>query len=564
MPSDARAGRAAQPSPGSTASAGRPTARPDEGRLPRPLRSSFILLLALATVALSGFHFGPDDNSFHIAIVLDYMSLPQFRDDETIQSLRAFISPLYHLLRPVADATTVETWFLALFLVTRLATVAAFLALVERLSSAGPVPLLAATAGVFLASMPYGSSQVGWTGLMVRHFSHSELAQACALWALVAMGDRKAVRAGALVGLTAFFNLFVGIWLLLPWAVMFIRIARQGAVDAAAIRGAGASMLLALLGAAPPVLMHLVTRRPHEPFDYREFIVTFYYHHFMLGKELEPGHILFVCLLAAGLLCMVPMRQRARAALLAVLLPLLAVFAIGIVVGWTTNSLMLFNLHLLRVDGLIVWVLLAAVAAGMAACLADGRGPAIAAACLVVVALMRPWQPWLLLASGVATAVALRLDALRALPRPLSSRASPLVAAAVFLAVLAAAHLRDWHYPGGPRPLAQGATPTNAHFLGARPAAAGGARFRPGCGPTRARTTRSSCRSASEASASRRNAGSGSTSRQGRGSFGPLGRTGRGAADTMRCSPSGRCRAGSTMRPARASTSPSSTSVASP
>ena len=426
--------------------------------------AALAVALTLASFLVRPFAFGQGNNVFHIPIVLSHHALPQFAGDETVQSLRGFVSPVYRLLAPVASGETIFHWFLALAGLTRLITFGAVLALAAIFAEGRTVPVLAASVCVFLSTAAFGPTRFGDAELLTRIFTHTALAQGVALWALVAMIRLKVVTAGLLSGIAGFLNLFVGVWLGAPYALMLWRFAARHGLTAATVRSACLSIAGGLAMVSPVVALYLAWWRDYEPFDFREFLLTYYPYHSIPFPRDASAYLSCIAFLFAGAVSFTLLPSGGRRALAAAALPLFGVFVAGAILGSVAASPLIFKLHLLRVDGLIAWLALSALAAGLAICVTAGRPLGAVAAVLVAVALMRIWHPALLIGACALLGLAAHL-------RPRVGDARPVIrpglAWAAMAAVIGGLHLRDG--PATARPYVEGTAPSDSQLVGHRP-----------------------------------------------------------------------------------------------
>lgn len=426
-------------------------------------------VVAAATVARQGFEFGLNNNVFHVPIVLGWASLPQFAGDATIQSLSAFVTPVYPALASLLDEMTIRAGFFVLHLLTRLLTCVALYRLIGVCGIESRTWRAAALAVACLVAPAYGFTPVAKAGMFLSYFTHTELAQAVALLALADMASGRIARAGWLAGAAFLVNAFVGVWLLVPLglaAVGLLTVPGRPAGPRAILVGATGFGLFAL-----PVLIWM-WQLPADPvtFDYRAYLTYYFPDHFMLGGQSADEFIRAAGILASGVAALVLLPRGGSTAMVRVLGSLLMVFAVGVVVGESATSRIVLNLHLLRVDGLITWLCLASVGAAVAAALAGGRVVASVTAAAVMAALaFDTVYPGVLLASVAALALA---GLGRAMSR-LSWRDAKLggvTVAALFVATLGLSHWAGWVDRSMPWPIGAGDPPTDRHLVGASPA----------------------------------------------------------------------------------------------
>ncbi|HEY4077857.1 MAG TPA: hypothetical protein VGM26_13085 [Rhizomicrobium sp.] len=259
----------------------------------------------------------------------------------------------------------------------------------------------------------------------------------------------------------------VGVWTLLPIALTALtRLAiapRQNARHILLATAAFASISL-------PVLAWIAVTQSFGPpgFDYRNFLIGYYPYHFFIGWARWPDRINFALQLLSGAIAIVLLpRNRGSAALAFAGLTL--VFIAGIVVGQLSHSRFFLNLHLLRVDGMVIWlaVCLAMVAAFSALCTMRTI-PAIGGIAAVTGLIANDWR--VVLASLLLLAAARFITGKtgREFPEvPAMKPAVPVIAAVTFL-YTAFAHGAYSQAPA--LPSAQ-SVPSDQQLLGAWPAA---------------------------------------------------------------------------------------------
>lgn len=424
--------------------------------------------VAAVTVVRQGFEFGINNNVFHIPIVLGWPALPQFSDDLTIQSLSSFVTPVYPALALVLDESTIQPAFFVLHVVTRVLTCLALYGLVGLCGVTDRWSRAAALAVVCLVTPAYGFTPVAKAGMFLSYFTHTELAQAIALFALAAIARGRIGRAGWLAGLAFLVNAFVGVWLLVP-----LGLAAAGRLRSAEGGAAAGPLLTAAAGlalsAAPVVIW--TTRLPADAvtFDYRAFLVYYFPDHFMLGGQSADEFARAVGLLMTATAALTVLPRSSSRAFARLMIGILTVFAAGVLVGAFATSRFVLNLHLLRVDGLITWLCLVAVAAGIAHAFSTRRILPSLAACAVVAALMTAMEaPGILLLTGAGLALAARRVWLRE-PRARPKMLTPLVAGALFVLTLGSAHWVWWVDPSAPWTIPADRQPTDRHLVGWTP-----------------------------------------------------------------------------------------------
>lgn len=327
------------------------------------LRIDLLVALGFAVFAfvVHEFQFNRSNNFYHIPIVLDWHRDPLFADDPFVTALQTYATPFYFLLRPVTDADNVALVFHLLFAACRGLTLFAMIQLARAVGLADARLVVAFALIVAAAKASYGSSPVGDGTLFTNYMTHSEFAQAFAILGIAwAIAGRPAA-SGAAAGLAFATNAFIGIWTLFPVGVVaLLDMLRDGKP---ALRRWLVAAACFAVPALPVVGWILLTQdgAAETGFSYREFLQFYYGAHFFIGWSDWPQRFtLFSAMMAAGV---------AATLLLPQWRPLVVVsctanlFAAGVMVGEKAQSRLLLNLHLLRSDGLMIWLAIGIVAA---------------------------------------------------------------------------------------------------------------------------------------------------------------------------------------------------------
>jgi hypothetical protein len=422
----------------------------------------FCAILGLVSAHLQGFEFGIDNNVFHIPIVLHWYDLPQFSDDPIIQSLRGYTTPVFPFLGLFTDASNIAAVFHAAFLLTRGLTIFALLAIMRSCGLRGPWLAAAGIASIFVSAL-YGESVIGRDELLVDIFTHTALAQAVALLAVAALIRGELILAAIATGLAFDLNAMVGIWMLAPLGlVSAVQLRRPGAGRAVVWAG------LAFSATALPVALWIgLSQKFAAPaFDYRAYLQAYYPYHFFVGWAGWPQRITFLLQLGSGFLAaaLLP-RHRANAAL--ILLALALLFGAGVVIGQTSHSRLLLNLHLLRADGMLTWVVVPLVlTASFAALARDVFLSAISAIVALAGLIVADWRVVLF---GLLFQAGAQLMARRNPARMTEGARLPLLPAASSAMLLVA--LAQGHYSALPTPPEPHDVPSDQQLAGFSPRA---------------------------------------------------------------------------------------------
>jgi hypothetical protein len=422
--------------------------------------------LAALSAQLQGFEFGIDNNVFHIPIVLHWYDLPQFSGDAVMQSLRRYATPVFPFMGLFANDANIGAIFQAAFLLTRALTIFALLRIMRSCGLRNSWLTAATVAAIFVSAL-YGESVIGRDELLVDIFTHTTLAQALALLGIAGLIHGRLVAAAVATGLAFDCNAMVGLWSLAPLAlVCAVRLVAAPRLHAGEIL----RTVLAFCVTALPIAIWIAASQHFGmvDFDYRAYLRDYYPYHFFVGWAGWPQRIAFALQLASGFIAafLLP-RNRGNAAL--VLLGLALVFAAGIVVGQTSHSRFLLNLHLLRADGMATWVAIALVLAASFAALASARGLPTLGGIAAVAGLIA--GDWRIVFLGLLLLAALSLAAgraiLQSMPLPRQNPALLTIALATF----ALSAMTQGAYSGRPSLPDPGAVPSDQQLAGAWPRA---------------------------------------------------------------------------------------------
>jgi hypothetical protein len=238
------------------------------------------LLAAVASMLSllrTGFNFNVSNNEFHVPIVLRFADMPQFSEDPFVLSLRHFVSPVYPLLSLVATDANVANLFLIGLVITHLLTFRAWLHIGTACGIGRWHEQISLVLFLAAISAVYGVSPVGADGLLMGYFTHTELAQAVALFAIGDVILGRLLRASALTGIAFAINAFVGVWTLAPVAgAIAWQVARPLPSNlswTARLRLAlMAAAAFALLAASVVVWIMAASSSAVVDFDYRAFL----------------------------------------------------------------------------------------------------------------------------------------------------------------------------------------------------------------------------------------------------------------------------------------------------
>jgi hypothetical protein len=240
-----------------------------------------------------------------------------------------------------------------------------------------------ALAVLTLSRVLYGPCELSRSDLLNSFFSHTEIAHAFALMALALMMRGRLLLAAAATGLAFDINAFVGAWLGVPLALGLLAEWPRKPLNAWLLRCVAAGGI-ALIIAAPVLAWIIATREPLPAgLDYRAFMWNYARPHFFLSASSTMSHVQFVLISLSGALAIRVLNLGKHTWL--AFAGLLAVFVFGAGVGAWTHSVILLNLHLLRIDALII-MMTAVLIATVAVRDLDAERPLRTLAALVLVA----------------------------------------------------------------------------------------------------------------------------------------------------------------------------------
>lgn len=351
-----------------------------------------LLVATVLSITASGFDFGSGNNVFHIPYVLRYGELDQFRSDALYHSLDKFASIIWPLIRLFGNEQNVSALFLTGAVVSR---ALAFFALLwffrkncENDAKIFSVSLVSAAA----CSWMMGSSELGEHGIFISNFTHSEVTWGPLMAAIIATQYRKLELAAAFAGMVFLINAFVGIWL-------FIVLAFAVAFDTQryswkTIIHAGIVLIILCSPVIIWIALDLAKSIKVPEFSYIEYIRTYFPHHFLIEAASVEKIVLVLLFAVCGFAA--AWFQKNRNFWNSVLAGCLFLLLAGTVLPYLFDQRFVFNLHLLRADGLLQFfaaILSIYVAVNLLFASESDRAEQILAMLLLVV-LMAPPVRW--------------------------------------------------------------------------------------------------------------------------------------------------------------------------
>ena len=308
----------------------------------------FAIPFAMISLWRSGFDFGVSNNVFHIPYVLGLDASKVFIEDQFYQSLKSFTSIVWPLLRLISNESNIYYVFLCLNFVSRCATFLAILYVVRNNGLKSKIELVLGLGLFAITPWLQGASDIGGHGLFIGYFTHTEVTWPFVLTALVFLQNREIVKTGAMAGISFAINAFVGIWLMI---ITFITILYDRHVyRIGAFTWALAAFSLFAMPVAIWIALTLKNGNAAEPFSFIEYIRAYYSGHFLIEatqlSKLYNLLILYICgFLSCGFL-------EQRRFWIGVQLGCLTLFVVGTPLPYLFDNKLIFNLHLLRSDGI--------------------------------------------------------------------------------------------------------------------------------------------------------------------------------------------------------------------
>lgn len=325
--------------------------------LPRRVRTVATVFVATAvSVGAQRFLFGHANNTYHIPIVLDLRSLPQFETDAFYATLDRFASAVYPLLGTVATESNVALVFFTAHLVTRALTLWVLLALLQMVFRPST-----AAAGLYLVSLAIapsllGVSPIGRHDLMPIYFTHSSLVLPLATASFLVAARGHNTRAGVLGGLTFCVNAFAGVWTALALAAAVLA-SKQGRSAKEALRDLTITATAFVVVSAPVIWWMLSSGAigPHSNphFDYRDYIRSYYPAHTWIAGRSREAYVLFAQVVGLAAVAFAVCRAYRSIAAACAMCGL--IFIAGAALPHLTAERMFINLFPLRVDSLLIY-----------------------------------------------------------------------------------------------------------------------------------------------------------------------------------------------------------------
>lgn len=385
---------------------------------------AMLILLTVASLGLQGYHFGDSNHSVQIPFLRHILDPQLYRGDLILESFAGYTTFFFHLAAQLVRATgDIEGVYFGLFAVFHLVSLAGMFVLGRALGGSRGAAALACV--LYLSQL----RSLGGEFTFHPRLTHTHVAQALLIWALVLAVRRRHLAALALAGAVANLHLLLAVHATVVLvALAAVDVLRQPAVSRARmLRQLAQGLLLALLLALPSVLAQAGSGAGPAPQQEGAWLALMRersaLHTFPLSVA-PPVFGSYAAILALAFVCArLTARRRTQALLLAAFGAVAALSLAALVFSEFWPSPVLIRAQLLRSTGWLTLLLLPALGAGLWR-LQRQAGLARAAAISGLSGLVFA-QPWL-----VATAVLAALATLPTRPGLIVPSTLALVAAA--------------------------------------------------------------------------------------------------------------------------------------
>jgi hypothetical protein len=320
------------------------------------------LASALASIALQGFQFGVSNNVFHVPYVLRLYDAPEFAADAFYQSLKHFASWVWPMMSLVATPHNVATVFFLAHVLSRWMAFVAILLVVRDFGLRTTVAVAVLNV-LFVGSRLFeGSSPVGKSGLFMGYFTHSEVTHPFLLVSMFLLARRRLTLAFLVNGFTFNINAFIGSWGLAALSVTTLCITRVHGVELTLTQRLKRLLLPVVvnLAVASPTIWWIAQSSLAEyetpPFDYIGYLRLYAPQHFLIEAATGTSLLVLGSIVLSGLIALQQLQNATHAIEVwrKLYVAFLVIFLVGMILPSLSGSRFLLNLHLLRVDGVVV------------------------------------------------------------------------------------------------------------------------------------------------------------------------------------------------------------------
>ena len=302
----------------------------------------------LISLSITHFYFPFNNNIFHIPYVLELNRQPEFSNNTFYQSLNNFTSAIWFILRYISDETNVRTVFFVSNFISRYLAFVGILFFIHKIETKNIKAIAMCISIIALTPLLTGVSSVGEHGLFVSYFTHTEVTWGPIFLSLAALYSEKLSLSAFYAGIIFAINAFVGVWILFisSFTIFYAEIKLK-------LREFGKSVTTFTLCSLPVIywiISSSITTPEATEFDYIDYIRSYYPNHFLIEAASIKSLINLSLFYACGLLSVSFFRNKRF--LIAIQLACLILFLVGIPLPYLFDYRALYNLHLLRSDGL--------------------------------------------------------------------------------------------------------------------------------------------------------------------------------------------------------------------
>jgi hypothetical protein len=341
-----------------------------------------LLVCAVMSVSYQGFHFGVVNNHLQVPLLLKAQDPTLFPNDPFADTLRNYFSIVWWLLARLPDVGDWAPLFLVLQIFARYLLLSAILAWM-RLGGHDARLALLVTATISVAHTLFAVSPVGRHGLLQDYFEHTVIATVLLLRALAAIAASRGALAFGLMGLAFDVNAFVGAWGAAMLAIHSLTVMSRSYLTCL-VRWSAVFVV-----AASPALLWLAsmflgsTADSTFPGDYRAYLREYYPKHFMLTASRDWELAWLGATILLGVLALAIARAL-RSTLAVFYAAAVGLFLAGTLLPSLTAQPMILNLHMLRVDGIIVFLAVLSLGWAVVRVLEDPSADPIAKSAVVL------------------------------------------------------------------------------------------------------------------------------------------------------------------------------------
>lgn len=316
-----------------------------------------LLILAIAagaaafvSVAQQGFLYGVVNNVFHIPLVLQWADDPAFANDQFVQSLENFTSPVWPAIRLVASEENIESVFYLAHVLTRAVALAALAWASASMGVRGLVPRILLMFWFGIAPGLRWETPIGADEIFGFYFSHSELALPLTIVAVTLAARRRYLLAFATLGLIANVNAFAAAWA--SCALLGVAIGDKSFLDTATRSLSGLAIAAVLSLPVAIWILGVVQDHPVSGVERKSYLLEYYPVHFFIHTNPPIRIALFGGVALSGLIGFRLLSNHGAAwsrAMIAVCMLIIT----GMILPELVTSRLLLDLHLLRASGLV-------------------------------------------------------------------------------------------------------------------------------------------------------------------------------------------------------------------